>query len=58
LSRWSKSGVLQEAFLCLQKTGAIRIKRFRRVFTRYDKLDSIFSAFVLLTLIVDALVKC
>jgi transposase len=25
LSRWSKSGVLQEAFLCLQKTGAIRI---------------------------------
>jgi transposase len=35
-----------------------RIKRFRRVFTRYDKLDIIFSNFILLALIVDALVKC
>jgi len=26
LNRWAKSGVLQEAFICLQKTGAIRIK--------------------------------
>ena len=32
-----------------------RIKRFRRVFTRYDKLDILFLAFVLLALIVDNL---
>ena len=32
-----------------------RIKRFRRIFTRFDKLDIIFLAFVYLALIVDAL---
>jgi len=32
-----------------------RIKRFRRVFTRYDKLDVLYMAFVLLALIVDNL---
>jgi transposase len=32
-----------------------RIKRFRRIFTRYDKLDIIFRAFITLALIVDAL---
>jgi transposase len=32
-----------------------RIKRFRRVFTRYDKLDVMFTAFILLALTVDAL---
>ena len=32
-----------------------RIKRFRRIFTRYDKLDAIFLAFVYFALIVDAL---
>ena len=32
-----------------------RIKRFRRIFTRYDKLDVIFFAFIYLALIVDAL---
>ena len=32
-----------------------RIKRFRRIFTRYDKLDVIFLTFVYLALIVDAL---
>ena len=31
-----------------------RIKRFRRIFTRYDKLDVVFLAFVYLALIVDA----
>lgn len=31
------------------------LKRFRRIFTRYDKLDIIFLAFVYLALIVDAL---
>ena len=32
-----------------------RIKRFRRIFTRFDKLDIIFLAFVYFALIVDAL---
>ena len=32
-----------------------RIKRFRRIFTRYVKLDIIFLAFVYFALIVDAL---
>ena len=32
-----------------------RIKRFRRIFTRYDKLDVIFLAFVYLSLIADSL---
>ena len=32
-----------------------RLKRFRRIFTRYDKLDIIFLAFVYFALIVDAL---
>ena len=32
-----------------------RIKRFRRIFTRYDKLDAIFLAFVYFALLVDAL---
>ena len=32
-----------------------RIKRFRRIFTRYDKLDSVFLAFICFAFIVDAL---
>ena len=32
-----------------------RLKRFRRIFTRYDKLDVVFLAFVYFALIVDAL---
>ena len=32
-----------------------RLKRFRRIFTRYDKLDIIFLAFVYFALIADAL---
>lgn len=32
-----------------------RLKGFRRVFSRFDKLDVIFAAFVLFALIVDAL---
>jgi len=32
-----------------------RIKRFRRIFTRYDKLDIIFLAFIFLALIFDSL---
>ena len=32
-----------------------RIKRFRRIFTRYDKLDVVFLAFVYFALITDVL---
>ena len=32
-----------------------RIKHFRRIFTRYDKLDVVFLAFVYFALIIDAL---
>ena len=32
-----------------------RLKRFRRIFTRYDKLDVIFLAFVYFALVLDAL---
>ena len=32
-----------------------RIKRFRRVFTRYDKLDIMFLSFIFFAFIVDAL---
>jgi transposase len=32
-----------------------RIKRFRRIFTRYDKLDIMFVTFIFLAFIVDAL---
>ena len=32
-----------------------RIKRFRRIFTRYDKLDIMFLAFIFFAFIVDAL---
>ena len=34
----------------------LRIKRFRRVFTRYDKLDVVFSGFIFFAMIIDALV--
>jgi len=32
-----------------------RLKRFRRIFTRYDKLDIIFLSFIYFALVVDAL---
>ena len=32
-----------------------RLKAFRRIFTRYDKLDVIFASFIYFALIVDAL---
>ena len=32
-----------------------RLKRFRRIATRYDKLDSVFLAFIHLAVIYDAL---
>ena len=34
-----------------------KIKRFRRIFTRYDKLDSIFLFFIYFTFIFDYLLR-
>ena len=33
-----------------------RLKRFRRIATRYDKLDAIFAGFITFALIIDSLV--
>ncbi len=33
-----------------------RLKRFRRIFTRYDKLDILYSGFILFAMIIDSLV--
>ena len=33
-----------------------RLKRFRRIFTRYDKLDTIFAGVILYVMIIDSLV--
>jgi transposase len=35
-----------------------RLKGFRRVFSRFDKLDVMFTGFIHLALIVDALRMC
>lgn len=34
----------------------LRIKRFRKVFTRYDKLDSVYISIIHLAMIFDALI--
>ena len=33
----------------------LRLKRFRRIFTRYDKLDMLFCGFIYFAMIVDAI---
>ena len=33
-----------------------RLKSFRRIFTRYDKLDIVFAGFILFAMIIDSLV--
>ena len=33
----------------------LRIKRFRRIFTRYDKLDQLFCGFIYFAMIADAI---
>lgn len=33
----------------------LRLKRFRKVFTRYDKLDVVFLAVIMLAMIFDAI---
>ena len=34
----------------------LRLKRFRKIFTRYDKLDIMFTGFIYFAIIVDSLV--
>jgi len=34
----------------------LRLKRFRKIFTRYDKLDTMFTGFIYFAIIVDSLV--
>ncbi|WP_425597238.1 transposase, partial [Synergistes jonesii] len=33
----------------------LRLKRFRKIFTRYDKLDVLFCGFIYFAMIVDAI---
>lgn len=35
----------------------LRLKRFRKVFTRYDKLDALFTGFILFAMIADAIIS-
>ena len=35
----------------------LRLKRFRRIYTRYDKLDVVFSGFIYFAMCVDALIS-
>lgn len=35
----------------------LRLKRFRKVFTRYDKLDALFIGFILFAMIIDAVIS-
>jgi transposase len=34
----------------------LRLKRFRKIFTRYDKLDVMFSGFIYFAMIIDSIV--
>jgi transposase len=34
----------------------LRLKRFRRIYTRYDKLDVVFAGFIYFAMIVDVLI--
>jgi transposase len=33
----------------------LRLKRFRKIFTRYDKLDAIFSGFIYFAMSIDSI---
>ncbi len=35
----------------------LRLKRFRRVFTRYDKLDVVYAGFIYFAMVVDVIVR-
>jgi transposase len=70
MNRWSKAGVLDRIFARLawwdydrvvyRRRNEIerlfrRLKGYRRVFCRFDKLDVLFTGFIVFTLIVEAL---
>ncbi len=46
--RYKKRNEIERFFL--------RLKRFRKIFTRYDKLDVIFSGFIFWAMIVDNII--
>ena len=46
--RYKERNVVERLFL--------RLRRFRRIATRYDKLDVVFSNFIYLALIIDAII--
>jgi transposase len=35
----------------------LRLKRFRKIFTRYDKLDVVFTGFICFTMAMDAVIS-
>lgn len=35
----------------------LRLKRFRKIFTRYDKLHQLFTGYIFFAMVVDALVS-
>ncbi len=45
--RYKKRNEIERYFL--------RLKRFRRIFTRYDKLDVMFSGYIYFAMIIDAI---
>lgn len=47
----------KELYKCRNKVERyfLRLKRFRKVFTRYDKLDVVFLAVIMLAMIFDAI---
>jgi len=45
--RYKKRNEIERYFL--------RLKRFRRIFTRYDKLDIMFSGYIYFAMIIDAI---
>jgi len=35
----------------------LRLKRFRKIFTRYDKLDVVFAGFIYFAMVADAIIS-
>jgi transposase len=47
--RYKKRNEIERYFL--------RLKRFRKIFTRYDKLDIVFSGFIYFAILIDAVIS-
>jgi len=47
--RYKKRNEIEHFFL--------RLKRFRKIFTRYDKLDVVFAGFIYFAMIADAIIS-